>query len=76
MNDYLKHMIGKEVMLWPSMSYAYRAILLECNEYGFIFKNTTKTKGIESGEMHFVSHSQGVKFKIYHPGISGSRNHR
>mgnify|MGYP001304652998 CR=1 FL=1 len=76
MNNYLEHMIGKEVMLWPHMSYAYRAILLECNEYGFIFKNTTNTQGIKSGEVHFLSHSQGVKFKVYQPDMSGSRNRR
>jgi hypothetical protein len=63
--------IGKEVILYPNDSYRKRAILLEINEYGYLFEITFAQQGsnLSIGEITFRNHSCNMSMSIYKPKL-------
>jgi hypothetical protein len=60
--------IGKEIVLFPKDTYKKRAILLEVNEYGYLFEITFAERcvgGYNVGEIIFINHSCKVELKLY-----------
>ena len=62
MNDF----INKEVRLFPSDTHFKFAILLEVNEFGYIFKITDASKDghLKIGDIVFYNHSCKMEFKL------------
>jgi hypothetical protein len=61
--------IGKEVILYPQDTYTKRAILLEVNQYGYLFEITFSASPNEYkvGEINFINHSMKMVMSMYKP---------
>ena len=67
MNEYtFDNLIGQEIMLYPNDTYKKRAILLEVNQYGYLFEITyaDKSSGYKDGDIIFINHACKVQISI------------
>lgn len=62
----LENLVGKEVNLFPNDTYQKKAILLEINDKGFLFKITTcdKDSGYKPSDIVFFNNSCKVQMKF------------
>jgi hypothetical protein len=63
MNE-LKKFVGKEVKIYPGDTRKKRGILLEINEYGFVFEITfSQCASYIVGKRRFISFNSNLKFE-------------
>lgn len=68
MNKYtFDNLIGQEIILYPHDTYKKRAILLEVNQYGYLFEITfaQESSGYKLGEIRFINHSCKIEMTLY-----------
>jgi len=69
MNKYtFDNFIGQEINLYPSDTHKKRAILLEVNQYGYLFQITFSERYVGAygiGEIIFINHSCKMEMSIY-----------
>jgi hypothetical protein len=63
------NLIGQEINLYPKDTYKKRAILMEVNQYGYLFEITfaEKNSGYNIGEIIFINHACKMEMSIYKP---------
>lgn len=60
----LKDFVGKEVQIYPEDAYSKFGIIEEISDKGFLIKITSsRAEECDVGDILFISHSVGLKFK-------------
>ena len=66
----MKKFLNKEVLLYPGDSHQKTAIVKEINSNGVVFEITAyngTNKNYEKGELHFISYSSNLHFRLLKP---------
>ena len=70
MNKYaFDNLIGQNVNLYPQDTYKKSGILLEVNQYGYLFEITfaENGSGYKIGDVIFINHATKVVMSVYKP---------